>query len=142
MSSTSRPSSKPMQTYVVAYIDPMEKAVSRVDRTGNRNPTWNDKFVFSVDEDSSIGVVHVLLEDLLKINGKNCMAFLVRNPSGEPRELINLGAATLNGMFHEDLPKHIWPELETDGNLKTKVTKVSSNDFHVRKMRRTLYNSI
>jgi hypothetical protein len=64
--------------------------------------TWNDKFVFSVDEeferrrpnsclvleiyrvrrfrkDEKIGVVHVLLEDLLKINGKNCMAFLVRN---------------------------------------------------------------
>lgn len=102
MSSTSKPSSKPMQTYGVAFIDPKEKAVSRVDRTGDTNPTWNDKFVFSVDEeferrrpnsclvleiyrvrrfrkDEKIGVVHVLLEDLLKINGKNCMAFLVRN---------------------------------------------------------------
>ncbi|KAJ6376612.1 hypothetical protein OIU76_025713 [Salix suchowensis] len=137
MSSTSRPSSKPMQTYVVAYIDPMEKAVSRVDRTGNRNPTWNDKFVFSVDEeferrrpysclvleiyrvrrfrkDKKIGVVHVLLEDLLKINGKNCMAFLVRNPSGEPRGIINLGAATLNGMFHEDLPKFLSSKVAID----------------------------
>ncbi|KAJ6332719.1 hypothetical protein OIU77_008719 [Salix suchowensis] len=108
MSSTSRPSSKPMQTYVVAYIDPMEKAVSRVDRTGNRNPTWNDK------KDKKIGVVHVLLEDLLKINGKNCMAFLVRNPSGEPRGIINLGAATLNGMFHEDLPKFLSSKVAID----------------------------
>jgi hypothetical protein len=35
MSSTSKPSSKPMQTYGVAFIDPKEKAVSRVDRTGD-----------------------------------------------------------------------------------------------------------
>ncbi|KAJ6770639.1 INGRESSION PROTEIN FIC1 [Salix purpurea] len=107
-SSTSRPSSKPMQTYVVAYIDPMEKAVSRVDRTGNRNPTWNDK------KDKKIGVVHVLLEDLLKINGRNCMAFLIRNPSGEPRGIMNLGAATLNGMFHEDLPKFLSSKVAID----------------------------
>ncbi|KAJ6887160.1 hypothetical protein NC651_027494 [Populus alba x Populus x berolinensis] len=46
MSSTSKPSSKPiMQTYGVAYIDPREKAVSRVDRTGDTSS------FFSVDEE-------------------------------------------------------------------------------------------
>ena len=132
MSSTSKPSSKPiMQTDGVAYIDPGEKAVSRVDRTGDASP------FFSVDEeferrrpnsclvleiyrmrrfrkDEKNGVVHVLLEDLLKINGKNCMAFLVRNTSGEPHGIINMGVATLNGMFHEEMPRFLSSKVAMD----------------------------
>jgi Ca2+-dependent lipid-binding protein len=42
LKSMSNSSSTPVQTYVVAYINPKEKVVSRVDRTGNTNPTWND----------------------------------------------------------------------------------------------------
>ncbi|CAK7357595.1 unnamed protein product [Dovyalis caffra] len=179
--SKSKSSSTPMQTYVVGYINPKEKAVSRVDRTGNTNPTWNDKFLFALDEelersrpncclvleiyrvrrfrkDERIGVVHVLLEDLLKIKGlaageakvrETCMTFLVQNPSGEPHGIINIGAATLNGMFHETLPKIVFKErvphflagkkdTEDGGSspLKTlmKAKKASTNDFYARKM--------
>lgn len=40
-----------MQTYVRAWINPQNKLISRVDSIGKANPTWNDKFIFSIDED-------------------------------------------------------------------------------------------
>lgn len=81
--------SSKMQTYVVAHIHSKQKLTSRVDKDGNENPTWNDKFVFVVDRDSEsststssmvleiykvrrfkkdkrIGFVNVLLEDLMQ----------------------------------------------------------------------------
>lgn len=92
LTSMSNSSSTPVQTYVVAYINPKEKVVSRVDRTGNTNPTWNDKFVFSVDEEFEHRRPNccLLLEiynvrrcrniSCLKTCWRNCTAFLVQNP--------------------------------------------------------------
>ncbi|KAE9592365.1 putative C2 domain-containing protein [Lupinus albus] len=40
-----------MRTYAVAWIDPERKLSTRVDSNGHNNPTWNDKFVFRVEED-------------------------------------------------------------------------------------------
>ncbi|KAK7290419.1 hypothetical protein RIF29_04831 [Crotalaria pallida] len=40
-----------MRTYAVAWIDPDRKLSTRVDSDGHNNPTWNDKFVFRVEED-------------------------------------------------------------------------------------------
>ncbi|CAM8991810.1 unnamed protein product [Rhodiola kirilowii] len=43
--------SRNMKTYAVAWVHPDRKLSTRVDTTGRANPTWNDKFVFRVDED-------------------------------------------------------------------------------------------
>ncbi|KAI6694087.1 hypothetical protein NL676_021797 [Syzygium grande] len=45
------PVSRSMRTYAVAWVHPDRKLSTRVDTHGRCNPTWNDKFVFRVDED-------------------------------------------------------------------------------------------
>jgi hypothetical protein len=40
-----------MRTYAVAWVHPDRKLSTRVDTQGHTNPTWNDKFVFRVDEE-------------------------------------------------------------------------------------------
>lgn len=43
--------SRSMRTYAVAWVHPDRKLSTRVDSKGRCNPTWNDKFVFRVDDD-------------------------------------------------------------------------------------------
>ncbi|XP_057772234.1 uncharacterized protein LOC130991838 [Salvia miltiorrhiza] len=43
--------SKSMKTYAMAWMNPKRKLTSRVDDEGRNNPTWNEKFVFRVEED-------------------------------------------------------------------------------------------
>lgn len=43
--------SRSMRTYAIAWIHPDRKLSTRVDTYGHNNPTWNDKFVFRVDEE-------------------------------------------------------------------------------------------
>ncbi|CAN1144864.1 hypothetical protein LINPERPRIM_LOCUS16863 [Linum perenne] len=43
--------SRKMKTYAVAWIHPNRKLSTRVDSLGHNRPTWNDKFVFRVDEE-------------------------------------------------------------------------------------------
>ncbi|EPS62035.1 hypothetical protein M569_12761, partial [Genlisea aurea] len=45
------PVRKKMQTYATAWVHPQRKLSTSVDNDGNTSPTWNDKFVFKVDED-------------------------------------------------------------------------------------------
>ncbi|VVA36495.1 PREDICTED: C2 [Prunus dulcis] len=45
------PISRSMRTYAIAWVHPDRKLSTRVDTQGHNNPTWNDKFVFRVDED-------------------------------------------------------------------------------------------
>ncbi|PIN04878.1 hypothetical protein CDL12_22588 [Handroanthus impetiginosus] len=45
------PVSKKMRTYARAWVNPNRKLSSCVDTEGNNSPTWNDKFVFRVDEE-------------------------------------------------------------------------------------------
>ena len=40
-----------MRTYAVAWVHPDKKLSTRVDTQGHTNPTWNDKFVFRVDQE-------------------------------------------------------------------------------------------
>ncbi|XP_047937871.1 uncharacterized protein LOC125185390 [Salvia hispanica] len=43
--------SKSMKTYAMAWMNPKRKLTSRVDELGKNNPTWNEKFVFRVEEE-------------------------------------------------------------------------------------------
>ncbi|XP_042059798.1 uncharacterized protein LOC121804365 [Salvia splendens] len=43
--------SKSMKTYAMAWMNPKRKFTSRVDDLGKNNPTWNEKFVFRVEEE-------------------------------------------------------------------------------------------
>lgn len=45
------PISKKMKTYASAWVHPTRKLTTGVDNEGGNNPTWNDKFVFRVDEE-------------------------------------------------------------------------------------------
>ncbi|KAL5784516.1 hypothetical protein ACOSQ2_006908 [Xanthoceras sorbifolium] len=45
------PASRSMRAYAVAWVHPDRKLSTRVDAHGRNNPTWNDKFVFRVDEE-------------------------------------------------------------------------------------------
>ncbi|KAJ1377937.1 C2 domain [Sesbania bispinosa] len=45
------PVGRNMRTYAVAWVHPDRKLSTRVDTQGHTNPTWNDKFVFRVDEE-------------------------------------------------------------------------------------------
>ncbi|OWM91567.1 uncharacterized protein LOC116207350 [Punica granatum] len=40
-----------MRTYAVAWVHPDRKLSTRVDSHGRNSPTWNDKFVFRVDDE-------------------------------------------------------------------------------------------
>ncbi|KAK4421612.1 hypothetical protein Salat_2111800 [Sesamum alatum] len=40
-----------MRTYARAWVNPNRKLLSCTDKDGNNNPTWNDKFVFRVEEE-------------------------------------------------------------------------------------------
>ncbi|KAJ6903723.1 hypothetical protein NC651_021031 [Populus alba x Populus x berolinensis] len=42
--------SRKMKTYAVAWIHPDRKLSTRINSEGRNNPTWNDKFVFRVDD--------------------------------------------------------------------------------------------
>ncbi|EOA36650.1 hypothetical protein CARUB_v10011922mg [Capsella rubella] len=45
------PVARKTKTYAVAWVHPERKLTTRVDYNGGTNPTWNDKFVFRVNED-------------------------------------------------------------------------------------------
>lgn len=45
------PITKKMKTYATAWVHSRRKQSTRIDMKGNNNPTWNDKFVFQVDNE-------------------------------------------------------------------------------------------
>ncbi|CAA0818677.1 Calcium-dependent lipid-binding (CaLB domain) family protein [Striga hermonthica] len=58
------PAFRKMKTYARAWVNPARKLSSCIDSNGNNNPTWNDKFVFRVDdeflrEDTSAVVIEI-----------------------------------------------------------------------------------
>lgn len=77
---------KKFRTYAVAWVNPERKLRTRIDQQGQTNPTWNDKFVFRVDDkflnsdasavnieiyalgwlrDVSVGSVRILITNLI-----------------------------------------------------------------------------
>ncbi|CAK8563228.1 unnamed protein product [Lathyrus sativus] len=120
--------SKSIKAYAVAWLNPDRKLTTQIDPNGHNNPTWNEKFVFRIDEDylqaedstvmieiyaSSwlrdilIGTVGVHLNSLIprSTNRKSKIRFValqVRRPSGRPQGILNIGVnlvdATLRSM--------------------------------------------
>ncbi|XP_022929580.1 uncharacterized protein LOC111436123 [Cucurbita moschata] len=113
--------SKTMRTFAVAWIDPDRKLTTRVDQVGLTNPTWNEKFVFKVNDDlledlnatvtieiySSallrdilVGTVTELVRNLIPQSSPSSnMRFLtlqVRRPSGRPKGTVNVGVTLLD----------------------------------------------
>ncbi|KAL6976761.1 hypothetical protein U1Q18_025547, partial [Sarracenia purpurea var. burkii] len=118
------PVSKSMRTYAVAWLHPDRKLTTRVDSRGNANPTWNDKFVFRVDDDflnsdssavmveiytvswfrdNLVGTVRVLITNLIppfaRIQnnfGTRFVALQVRRASGSPQGILNMAVSLVD----------------------------------------------
>ncbi|CAN6443888.1 unnamed protein product [Victoria cruziana] len=112
-------SMRTMQTYAVTYINQEKKLRTRVDRVGQENPTWNDKFIFRVPEtflsdensavsveiyavgivfDALVGTVRVLVTNLLSVGtdgGAGFAALQIRRPSGRFQGVLNVGMIVL-----------------------------------------------
>ncbi|KAF3452370.1 hypothetical protein FNV43_RR02803 [Rhamnella rubrinervis] len=116
--------SKNMRTFGVAWLNPDRKLTTRVDQKGHNSPTWNEKFVFRVDDnfledensaltieiyesawlrDVLIGSVTVLIADLVppstrsqKKSQLRFVALQVRRPSGRPKGILNIGVTLLD----------------------------------------------
>ncbi|KAH6778095.1 Calcium-dependent lipid-binding family protein [Perilla frutescens var. hirtella] len=117
------PVTKKMKTYCKAWVHTNRKLTSCVDTEGNNNPTWNDKFVFRVNDDflqednsavmieihtphwfrdALVGTVRVLIGNLFPPTmpthvGMRFVALQVRRPSGRPQGILNIGVALLDG---------------------------------------------
>lgn len=119
--------SKKMKTYATAWVHDNRKLTTVVDNQGNCNPTWNDKFVFRVDDgflqqdtsavmieiysvgwfgDKLVGTVRVLVGNLVPPStsrsnhlqmGMRFVALQIRRPSGRPQGILNIGVALLDG---------------------------------------------
>ncbi|CAL9058076.1 unnamed protein product, partial [Musa banksii] len=116
------PATRSINTYASAWVDPKHKLYTRVDRAGHADPTWNDKFIFRVDDaflrsdtacvdvhlhaarsrlsplpDHLLGTVRVVLSSLSPAPGvRRFVALLVRRPSSlRPHGILNLSVAIL-----------------------------------------------
>ncbi|KAM7491554.1 hypothetical protein LguiA_034475 [Lonicera macranthoides] len=117
---------KKFRTYAVAWVNPERKLRTRIDQQGQTNPTWNDKFVFRVDNkflnsdasavnieiyalgwlrDVSVGSVRVLITNLIPpavrppYNTSSTRRFVtlqIRRPSGRPQGILNMGVTLLD----------------------------------------------
>ncbi|GAB2266707.1 hypothetical protein Dimus_001701 [Dionaea muscipula] len=118
--------SRNMRTYAVAWVHPDRKLTTRIDAHGCTNPTWNDKFVFRVEDsflrsdmsavmveiyalhwfrDVHVGTVRVLVSNLIPPQtrsrdhhqlGMRFVALQVRRPSGRPQGILNVGVTVLD----------------------------------------------
>nr|KYP60761.1 Signal transducer and activator of transcription 2 [Cajanus cajan] len=120
------PVGRNMRAYAVSWLHPDRKLSTRVDTQGQTQPTWNDKFVFRVDEeflysdtsaitihiyalhwfkDIHVGTVRVLLANLLPPPADpnhraplamRFVALQVRRPSGRPQGILNIAFSLLD----------------------------------------------
>ena len=113
-----------LQTYALIWIDPSTKLRTRVDKVGGQNPTWNDKFLFSVTpeflasetsgicvaiyavgtfRDHLIGTIRFLMSNILSSPADSdaartpCFtAVQIRRPSGRFHGVMNIGAMVVD----------------------------------------------
>ncbi|KAJ4840272.1 hypothetical protein Tsubulata_024968 [Turnera subulata] len=57
-----------MKTYAVAWVNPNRKLTTRVDYDAHTNPTWNDKFVFRVDDDFLQGDTSAVMIEIYAVH--------------------------------------------------------------------------
>ncbi|XVF66394.1 hypothetical protein PTKIN_Ptkin10aG0032400 [Pterospermum kingtungense] len=57
-----------MRTYAVAWVHQERKLSTRVDSQGHTNPTWNDKFVFRVDDDFLYGDTSAVMIEIYAVH--------------------------------------------------------------------------
>ncbi|KAA8527818.1 hypothetical protein F0562_035313 [Nyssa sinensis] len=62
------PVSKNMRAYATAWVHPNRKLSTRVDKEGRNNPTWNDKFVFRVDEEFLLGDTSAVMIEIYALH--------------------------------------------------------------------------
>ncbi|KAK6136327.1 hypothetical protein DH2020_029948 [Rehmannia glutinosa] len=117
------PVSKNLRTYAVTWVNPDRKLRTGIDHQGLTNPTWNDKFVFRVDNrflnsetssvmieiyavgwlrDTPVGSVSVLISNLIppsvrqEKSSRRFVALQIRRPSGRPQGILNMGVSLLD----------------------------------------------
>ncbi|PNX82653.1 hypothetical protein L195_g038684 [Trifolium pratense] len=120
--------SKSIKAYAVAWLNPERKLTTQADPHGHNNPTWNEKFVFRVEDDFLqcedsvimvelyasawlrdvlIGTVAIHVNNILPRSGNRkskirFVALQVRRPSGRPQGILNIGVnlvdATMRSM--------------------------------------------
>ncbi|KAL2227822.1 uncharacterized protein LOC105161156 [Sesamum indicum] len=115
--------SRNLRTYATTWINPNRKLKTRVDNQGLNNPTWNDKFIFRVDDkflnsatssvmieiyaqgwlrDTPVGSVSVLISNLIppsvrqEGSSRRFVALQIRRPSGRPQGILNMGVSLLD----------------------------------------------
>ncbi|KAK4436057.1 hypothetical protein Salat_0769400 [Sesamum alatum] len=151
------PISKSMQTYAMAWINPNKKHTTRTDQQGNKNPMWNDKFVFRLNHellhsetatvtveiynvswfrDVLVGMVRVLISDLitplirtLQTNTKNTrfVALQVRRPSGSPQGILNMGISLLDSTMRSMPLKNYAARKHAKNNVQDSDEKNTTN---------------
>ncbi|GKU85664.1 hypothetical protein SLEP1_g298 [Rubroshorea leprosula] len=62
------PVCRKMRTYAVAWVHPERKLTSRVDTMGHTNPTWNDKFVFRVNDSFLYGDTSAVMIEIYALH--------------------------------------------------------------------------
>ena len=155
--------SRNMKTYAIAWVNPGRKLSTRVDSKNGSNPSWNDKFVFRVDEsflrsdtaavmieiyavkwfrDVRVGSVRVLVGNLLppatrtQNSGMRFIALQVRRPSGRPQGIINIGVALLDGSMRS-MPLYTQLSTSAVGFRDLMGEEQQNPDHHPHILRRT-----
>ncbi|KAF9604846.1 hypothetical protein IFM89_010521 [Coptis chinensis] len=96
--------SRKMRTYAVAWVNAERKLSTRIDNQNKNNPSWNDKFVFRVNESFLRSDTSAVMIEIYAVKwfrdvrvGMRFVALQVRRPSGRPQGILNIGMALLDG---------------------------------------------
>lgn len=149
--------SKSMRTFAVAWVNSKRKLTTRVDQNGHTNPTWNEKFVFRVDEDFIkddtskimieiyasawlrdvlIGTAAVVVSNLQNNSKMRFMAIQLRRPSGRPQGILNVGLGLLDNTMRS-MPLYselsasavgYWDIMDGKSNKKSPQNNLSKMD--------------
>lgn len=116
------PCSRSMRTYAVAWLHPDHRLRTRLDAVGHTDPTWNDKFVFRVDDstlrsdtsaihvdiyasrpryllgpDTLLGTSRAILSTLRPSPATSFVALQIRRPASlRPQGILNIGVALID----------------------------------------------